>query len=60
MSLHISQERIDRVRKYLNENTISNYRGMTLEQLSDIINVPKTAISYVLKLDNLLKRNLQN
>lgn len=53
MSLHISQERIDKIRQYINKDTISNYKGMTLDQISNLINIPKTAVSYVLKLDNL-------
>lgn len=53
MSLHISQERINKIRDYLNQNTVNNYKGMTLDEISKRIGIPKTAISYVLKLDNL-------
>lgn len=53
MSLHISEERVNKIRSQINKDTISQYKGMSYIEISKITNISKTALSYVIKLDNL-------
>lgn len=53
MSLHISEERVNKIRSQINKDTISQYKGMSYIEISKITNISKMALSYVIKLDNL-------
>lgn len=53
MGLHLSEERLNKCREKINKDTISNFKGMTLSQISEITGINLAIISKILKLDNL-------